>query len=90
MYTGEVVDRAMEFVRTKAGHPFAQLKKATLDETGDETYHTLFLELNTLHKNFYDAEIPPVDFPIFYRKAISFLKMTEELMKMQIATRITP
>lgn len=58
-------------------------------ETGDETYHTLFLELNTLHKNFYDEEIPPVDFPIFYKKAISFLKKTEELMKVQVATRTT-
>ena len=36
MYTGEVVDRAMEFVSAKAGYPFAQLKKATFDETGSE------------------------------------------------------
>ena len=36
MYTDEVVDRAMEFVRTKAGYPFSQLKKATLDETRSE------------------------------------------------------
>ena len=36
MHTDEVVDRAMEFVRDKAGYPFAQLKKATLDETRSE------------------------------------------------------
>ncbi|MCD6208338.1 MAG: hypothetical protein J7J06_10220 [Methanosarcinales archaeon] len=69
---------------------FFDYTRSVSKETGDETYHTLFLELNTLHKNFYDEEIPPVDFPIFYRKAISFLKKTEELMKVQIATRITP
>ena len=34
MYTEEVVDRAMEFVRTKAGYPFIRLKKVTFDETG--------------------------------------------------------
>lgn len=68
---------------------FFDYTRSVSKETGDETYHTLFLELNTLHKNFYDEEIPPVDFPIFYKKAISFLKKTEELMKVQIATRTT-
>jgi len=36
MHTDEVVDRAMEFVRTKAGYPFIRLKKVTFDETGSE------------------------------------------------------
>ena len=36
MHTAEVVDRAMEFVRTKAGYPFIRLKKVTFDETGSE------------------------------------------------------
>lgn len=33
MHTDEVVDRAMEFVRTKAGYPFIRLKKVVFDET---------------------------------------------------------
>jgi hypothetical protein len=36
MHTDEVVDRAMEFVRTKAGYPFIRLKKVTSDETGSK------------------------------------------------------
>lgn len=36
MHTDEVVDRAMEFVRTKAGYPFIRLKKVTFDETRSE------------------------------------------------------
>ena len=36
MHTDEVVDRAMEFVRAKAGYPFIRLKKVTFDETGSE------------------------------------------------------
>lgn len=36
MHTDEVVDWAMEFVRTKAGYPFIRLKKVTFDETRSE------------------------------------------------------
>jgi hypothetical protein len=36
VHTDEVVDRAMEFVRTKAGYPFIRLKKVTFDETRSE------------------------------------------------------
>ena len=36
MHTDEVVDMAMEFVRTKAWYTFIRLKKVTFDETRSE------------------------------------------------------
>ncbi len=58
-------------------------------ELVDEGYHTLFLELNTLHKNFYDEEIPSIDFPIFHKKALLFLRKTEELITKEKQTSVT-
>ena len=60
---------------------FFDYTRAVSKEIGDKEYHTLFLELNTLHKNFYDEEIPSIDFPFFYEKAMLFLKKTAELIK---------
>lgn len=63
---------------------FFDYTRAVSKEIGEKELHTLFLELNTLHKNFYDEEIPSLDFPIFYEKAMRFLRKTEELIKKKI------
>ena len=60
---------------------FFDYTRSIAKETGDKEYHTLFLELNSLHKNFYDEEIPSIDFPIFYEKALLFLGKTEDLIR---------
>jgi len=50
-------------------------------ETKDKELYPLFLELNALHKNFYDEIIPSQDFPIYYEKAYSFLRKIDGIMK---------
>ena len=60
---------------------FFDYTRSIAKETGNKKYHELFLELNSLHRNFYDEEIPAIDFPIFYEKAKLFLKETEDLIK---------
>ncbi len=51
---------------------FFDYTRSVSKETGDETYHTLFLELNTLHKNFYDEEIPRSIFQYFIERPYRF------------------
>ncbi len=50
-------------------------------ETKDKELYLLFLDLNALHKNFYDETIPPRDFLIYYEKAHLFLRKIDGIMK---------
>ncbi|MBU4190220.1 MAG: PaREP1 family protein [Candidatus Thermoplasmatota archaeon] len=50
-------------------------------ETKDKELYLLFLDLNALHKNFYDETIPSRDFPIYYEKAYLFLRKIDGIMK---------
>ena len=50
-------------------------------ETSNYEYHQLFLFLEDLHKNFYDEEIEPIDFPIFIEKANKFLQINDDLIQ---------
>jgi hypothetical protein len=50
-------------------------------ETKDKELYLLFLDLNALHKNFYDETIPSQDFPIYYEKAYLFLRKIDEIMR---------
>ena len=60
---------------------FFEYTKGISRKTGDKEYSTLFVELNALHKNFYDELIPPESFPIFYEKALLFLKKINDLQR---------
>lgn len=53
-------------------------------ETRDTEYHELFLTLETLHRNFYDEKIDPVDFPLYLEKANKFLEKTEQLIQKKL------
>ena len=60
---------------------FFEYTKEIGKETEDKEYYTLFVELNALHKNFYDELIPPESFPMFYEKALLFLKKIDNLQR---------
>ncbi len=68
-------------VRISRHNDFFNFIRQISKETGDKNYNTLFLELNLLHRNFYDEEIPQESFPEFYEKTQLFLEKTKELMR---------
>ncbi|PKP56731.1 MAG: hypothetical protein CVT89_05700 [Candidatus Altiarchaeales archaeon HGW-Altiarchaeales-2] len=65
------------------GEFFDYVKKVSKEETDNENYYLMFVDLNTLHRNFYDEIIPEDTFPFFYERAMSFLRKTEELIKIK-------
>ena len=56
-------------------------------ETNDNELYLLFLDLNALHKNFYDETIPSQDFSIYYEKAYLFLRKIDGVMKKVLEER---
>jgi Archaeal PaREP1/PaREP8 family. len=68
-------------VRISKHNDFFNFIRQISEEIGNKDYNTLFLELNLLHRNFYDEEIPPDSFPMFYEKTQLFLEKTKELMR---------
>lgn len=50
-------------------------------ERQDMTLYNDFVNLNALHKNFYDETIPPDAFPPFYEKGLSFIARVDDLTK---------
>lgn len=53
-------------------------------EINDEEIYSLFLDLNALHKNFYDEIIPEKDFPFYHAKAEQFLRKLETIMARRV------
>ncbi len=60
---------------------FFDFLKTLSKEIGDEEIYTLFLDLNSLHKNFYDEIIPEGDFPIYYKRVLQFLGKLDNVAK---------
>ncbi len=52
-------------------------------ELRDEQLYVDFVNLNALHKNFYDETIPPDAFAGFYEKAIRFIGRLDDLVRMR-------
>ena len=50
-------------------------------ELKDKPIYVDFVELNALHKNFYDEVIPPDVFPDFYQKAIQYIGRLDALAR---------
>ncbi len=49
-------------------------------EKKDPTIYTTFLELNTLHRNFYDKFIPTEGFPLYASKAREYIRKLQWLI----------
>lgn len=50
-------------------------------ELGDPSLYSIFVELNTLHRNFYDEFIPAEAFPVFYAKAKEFIEKLQTIIQ---------
>jgi len=48
-------------------------------EIKDQTLFSLFLELENLHRNFYDEIISEEDFPMYYEKAQLFIRKLDTI-----------
>ena len=57
-------------------------------ELGDDYYYSSFVELNDLHRNFYDEFIPEDAFYLLHKKAFDFIKKTEELLHKIVQERV--
>ncbi len=53
-------------------------------EIDDKEIYRLFLDLNALHRNFYDEIIPEESFPIYYEKVEQFLEKLESIMAIKV------
>ncbi len=70
-----------ELVSHRDFFPFMQqLSK----ELGDPSLYEDFVDLNTLHRNFYDEFIPPEAFPLFFRKATLYVKRINDLIQTKV------
>lgn len=67
-------------VITSHGQFFDFLRQVA-SELNDRSLYADFVELNALHKNFYDEIIPPDVFPDLYEKAIQYVGRLEALAK---------
>jgi len=63
---------------------FFNFTRQIAKESNDPEYHKLFLDLNVLHKNFYDKEIEEIDFPIYLEKAELFIEKTKGLINKRL------
>ena len=50
-------------------------------ELGDDYFYSTFVELNDLHRNFYDEFIPKDAFYILHKKSFDFIRNVEEFLR---------
>lgn len=60
---------------------FFEFLRKLSSELRDESLYREFVDLNALHRNFYDETIPPDVFPDFYAKSIQFIERLDALAK---------
>lgn len=59
---------------------FFEFLRQLAGELNDLNLYSEFVELNALHKNFYDETIPSDIFPDFYRRAIEYIERLDSLL----------
>jgi Archaeal PaREP1/PaREP8 family len=60
---------------------FFDFLKQLASESKDMQMYLEFVELNALHKNFYDEMIPSDVFPEYYRRSIEYLERLDTLVR---------
>jgi Archaeal PaREP1/PaREP8 family len=60
---------------------FFEFLKQLEKELGDRYLYIEFVELNALHKNFYDETIPDDVFPEYYGRSIEYLAHIDSLIR---------
>jgi hypothetical protein len=48
--------------------------------TSEQYLYTEFVDLNALHKHFYDETIPEVAFPIYNKRALDYMRRIHEIL----------
>ena len=71
-------------IRIRSHNHFRTFTRQVAKESKDSEYHELFLDLQLLHRHFYDEQFDPVDFPIYHKKALLFLEKNDNLIKQKI------
>jgi len=60
---------------------FFEFLKQLASELRDAQLYPEFVELNALHKNFYDETIPSDVFPEYYRRSIEYIERLDALVR---------
>lgn len=63
---------------------FFTFTKEVAKEQGDETIYTGFLEVNSLHRNFYDDFIPVDSFPSVFSESMKYQNKIDALIIIRI------
>ena len=83
---GAVTQQLKAFAATRniaitSHRQFFELVRQLAAELRDKQIYLDFVELNALHKNFYDEIIPSDLFPDFYQKAIQYIDRLDALAR---------
>ena len=68
-------------VEIKSHREFFAFLRQLSSELHDGMYYREFVDLNALHRNFYDETIPPDVFPDFYARSIQFIERLDALAR---------
>jgi len=68
-------------IKIRSHNRFRTFTRQVAKESKDPEYHKLFLDLQVLHRHFYDEQFDSVDFPNYHKKALQFLKKNNNLIK---------
>ncbi len=72
-------------IRIRSHNHFRTFTRQVAKESKDSEYHELFLDLQLLHRHFYDEQFDSVDFPIYLNKANKFINKNDDLIKKKLA-----
>ncbi len=83
---GAVTQQLKAFAATRnfaitSHRQFFELVRQLAAELRDKPIYADFVELNALHKNFYDEIIPSDLFPDFYQKAVQYIERLDVLAR---------
>jgi hypothetical protein len=68
---------------------FFEFTKTLARSENDPYWYSEFLDLNALHKHFYDETIPEEAFPIYNQRALTYARRANELLRVWAARSAT-
>jgi len=63
---------------------FFDFLRELCDELDNDYFYSSFVQLNDLHRNFYDEFIPEDAFYILHKKAFDFIRKVEEFLRKEV------
>lgn len=77
-------------VRISNHNQFFLFLQELCKELGDSYFYAAFVELNNLHRNFYDEFIPKDAFQLLHKKAFDFIRRIDEFLEKRAEEQIRP